>query len=87
MIDSGVDDILLTWRHALSALEESSDRQQRDELVEQVRRLESLYGRRVDAGQVTPQQRESAALLAERTKGALGAQRDATRPDEPGEWY
>ena len=87
MIDSGVDDILLTWRHALSALADSSDGQQRDELTEQVRRLESLYGRRVDADQVTPQQRETGTELAKETKRVLLAHRDASRPEEPGEWY
>jgi len=87
VIDSGVDDILLTWRQALRALEDSSDGQQRDELTEQVRRLESLYGRRMDAGQVTPGQREIGDELSAETMRVLRAQRDALRPGEPTEWY
>jgi len=87
VIDSGTDDILLTWRHALRALDESSDGHQRDELTEQVRRLESLYRRRTDADQVTGQQRETGDALREETKRVLGAQRDPARPEEPGEWY
>jgi hypothetical protein len=87
VIDSGVDDILLTWRHAIGALEDASDSQQRDELTERVRTLESLYGRRVDAGQVSQQQRETGKELSEETKRVLLAQRAEMRPDEHGEWY
>jgi hypothetical protein len=87
VIESGVDDILLTWREALRALQDSSDGQQRDELTDQVRRLESLFGRRVDAGQVSLAQREAGDTLRDETMRVLGSRQDATRPDEPGEWY
>ena len=58
-----------------------------NELTEQVRRLDSLYGRRMDAGQVTPGQREVGDALSAETMSVLRTQRDALRPEEPGEWY
>jgi hypothetical protein len=87
VIESGVDDILLTWREALRALQDSSDGQQRDELTDQVRRLESLFGRRVDASQVSPAQREAGDALRDETMRMLGSRPAPTPPDEPGEWY
>jgi len=87
MIELGVDDILLTWREALRALEESADGQQRDELIEQVQRLESLYARRIDGGRVSSTQREAGDALRDEARRLLGSRRDTTRPDEPGEWY
>jgi len=87
VLESGVDDILLTWREALRALQDSSDGPQRDELMDQVRRLENLYGRRIDAGQASPAQREAGDTLRDQTMRVLGSPRDSTRSDEPGEWY
>jgi len=87
VIDSGVDDILLTWRQALRALLDSSEGHQRDELTEQVRRLDGLYGRRVDAGQVSPGQREIGDELSAETVRVLRAHHEELAPQETGEWY
>jgi hypothetical protein len=84
---SGVDDILLTWQEALRAYEETADGVERNELIEQVRRLESLYRRRADSAPLTAEQRETGESLVEETTRLLGSGRDTTRADEPGEWY
>jgi hypothetical protein len=87
VIESEVDDILLTWQEALRAFEESTDGRQREEMIEQVRRLESLYGRRSDSGNVTDGQRRTGQGLLDETRRLLGSNRDSSRVDEPGEWY
>jgi hypothetical protein len=87
VIGSEVDDILLTWQEALRALEGSSDGQQRDELIDQVRRLETLYGRRLDAGQVSAEQGRTARTLLDETRRLLGSSGEQQRSEEPGEWY
>jgi hypothetical protein len=86
VIESGVDDILLTWQAALRAFEDSSDGQLRDELIEQIRRLEGLYRRKSDGGLLGPEQRARGHVLLDETKRLLGSS-DNARPDEPGEWY
>jgi hypothetical protein len=82
-----LEDILLTWDEALRAFEQSSDRQQREDLAEQIRRLQQLYRRRIERAAATADQSSTAQELVERTRRLVESGRDSSRADEPGEWY